>query len=121
MMKLSVVAALALLVAAPAFADDWDFVLINSTGKGIKTIELAPAGTAKWQANKPDPDMQRNPVIESGARMTVNFDKGPGCNYDVKATFVDDTGATWANVNVCDNSFVTVSVNAAGAATFKEN
>lgn len=121
MLKLSVVAALALLAAAPAFADDWDFVLINNTGKGIKAIELAPAGTANWQANQPDPDMERKAAIGSGARMTVRFDKGPGCRYDVKATFVDDTGATWANINVCDNSYVTLSVNASGAATFKQN
>jgi len=122
MKRLTVTAALALLLAAPAFADDWDFVLVNGTGKGIRTIELAPAGTATWQASKPDPDReQREQITGAGGRMLVSFDKGPGCKYDIRATFADDTSATWAGIDVCDNAFVTVSVDAAGTATFKVN
>ncbi|RYD47219.1 MAG: hypothetical protein EOP60_17840 [Sphingomonadales bacterium] len=121
MMKLAVAATVAMLMAAPALADDWDFILINGTGKGIKTIELAPTGTTTWQANKLDPEMKREPITKAGGRMTVHFDKGPTCKYDVKATFADDTNATWTNINICDNSFVTVSVNAAGTAIFKAN
>ncbi|MES2986790.1 MAG: hypothetical protein V4808_02680 [Pseudomonadota bacterium] len=120
MMKLAVAAA-ALLVAAPALADDWDFILINNSGKGIKKVELAPTGTTTWQDNKLDPEMKRDPITKAGGRMTVHFDKGATCKYDVKATFADDTAATWTSINICDNSFVTVSLNAAGTATFKAN
>jgi hypothetical protein len=28
----------------------------------------------------------------------VHFDKGPGCNYDLKASFADGTNAVWTNV-----------------------
>jgi hypothetical protein len=98
-----------------------DFVLINRAGKGIATIELAPTGTANWQADQPDPDGQRKPVAENGGRLTVRFDKGPGCNYDLKATFADGTGAVWTHIDLCGNAYVTVSVSAAGTPTFHAN
>ena len=122
MMKLAVTAAAAILMAAPALADDWDFVLINSSGKPIKTIELAPTSTTTWQANKIDPELKREAVLKPGGRMTVHFDKdGKVCKYDVKATFADDSSSVWTGINVCDNSFVTVKLNAAGATTFTAN
>ncbi|RYY27369.1 MAG: hypothetical protein EOP62_07280 [Sphingomonadales bacterium] len=120
MMKLALAAA-AILVATPALADDWDFILINSTGKEIKNVELAPAGTTTWQPNKIDPEFKREGVAKVGARMTVHFDKGPGCKYDVKLNFGDNSNATLSAVNVCDNSFVTAKLNAAGVASFSAN
>ena len=33
----------ALVVATPAIAEEWDFVLTNQSGKEIKLIELAPS------------------------------------------------------------------------------
>ena len=121
MMKLAVTAAAAILMAAPALADDWDFILINSSGKGIKNVELAPTGTTTWQAYRIDPERKREPVTKAGARMTVHFDKGPTCKYDVKLTFEDDSSSVWTGINVCDNSFVTVKYNASGAPTFTAN
>lgn len=122
MLKLAVTAAAALVIAAPALADNWDFVLINSSGKAIKTIEVSPAGAGTWQPNKVDPDFKKeDSTIKPGGRTTVHFDKGPGCKYDLKATFTDDTSATWSNINVCDNSFVTIKYNAAGAPVFTAN
>jgi hypothetical protein len=122
MLKLVLAAAATAAVAVPALADDWDFVLINNSGKVIKTIELAPTGTTTWQPNKIDPDFKKeDATVKAGARMTVHFDKGPGCKYDVKATFADDTSAVWTGINVCDNAFVTIRYNAAGAPTFSAN
>ncbi|MBC9034329.1 hypothetical protein IAG41_18220 [Sphingomonas sp. JC676] len=117
-----ITAAAALMIATPAFADDWDFILINSSGKSIKAIEVSPAGGATWQPNKVDPDMKRDATVKAGGRMTVHFDKaGSQCRYDIKATFTDDTSATWSSINVCDNSYITVKYNAAGAPTFTAN
>jgi hypothetical protein len=121
MLKLGLAAAAALVVAAPAMADAWDFVLINSSGKPIKTVEIAPTGTTTWQPNKVDPDFKKEGAVKPGGRMTVHFDKGPGCKYDVKITFGDDSNSVWTAINVCDNSFVTVKYNAAGATTFTAN
>lgn len=121
MMKL-VVAAAAILAATPAIADDWDFVLINGTTKAIKTVELSPTGTATWQPNKIDPEFKKPETAgKPGTRMTVHFDKGAGCKYDVKLTFTDDSTATLTAVNICDNSYVTAKLNAAGVATFTAN
>ncbi|WP_066798364.1 hypothetical protein [Sphingomonas soli] len=121
MMKLAIAAA-AILAATPALADDWDFVLINGSGKTIKTIEIAATGTTTWQANKVDPEFKKeDSTVKNGARTTVHFDKGPGCKYDVKLNFTDDSSATLTGVNVCDNSFVTAKLNAAGVASFTSN
>jgi hypothetical protein len=111
----------AVAVATPALADDWDFVLINSTGKEIKLVEVSPTGTQAWQKNIVDEEIQKAKTTKSGARMTVHFDKGAPCKYDVKATFVDDTSLVWTGVNVCDNSYVTVKANATGTPTFTAN
>lgn len=121
MLKLGLAAAAAIAIAAPAMADDWDFVLINSSGKAIKTVEIAPTGTTTWQPNKVDPDFKKEGAVKPGARMTVHFDKGAGCKYDVKITFSDDSNGTWTAINVCDNSFVTVKYNAAGTPVFTAN
>ncbi|MEP9359343.1 hypothetical protein [Sphingomonas sp. KR3-1] len=122
MLKLGLAAAAALVIAAPAMADDWDFVLINSSGKAIKTVEIAPTGTTTWQPNKVDPEFKKeDTVVKPGGRMTVHFDKGSGCKYDVKLNFADNSNAVWTAINVCDNSFVTVKYSAAGAPVFTAN
>lgn len=114
-----ITAAAALMVATPVFADDWDFILTNSSGKTIKTVEVSPAGTGKWQSNKVDPELKKEGLVKAGGRMTVHFDKeGNQCRFDVKATFEDATSAVWTSINVCDNSYVTIRYNAAGAPVF---
>lgn len=120
MRKMLLMVAGAMAVATPALADAWDFVLTNSTSKEIKLVEVAPTGTQTWQKNIVDEGMKVT-TTKPGARMTVHFDKGPPCKYDIKATFADDTSMVWTGVNVCDNSYVTVKINAAGAPTFTAN
>jgi len=122
MLKLGLAAAAAIVVAAPAMADDWDFVLINNSGKPIKTVELAPTGTTTWQPNKVDPEFKKeDATVKPGGRMTVHFDKGATCKYDVKLSFADSSSGVWTGINVCDNSYVTVKYNAAGAPAFTAN
>jgi hypothetical protein len=121
MLKLGLAATAAIMVVSPALADDWDFVLINSSGKAIKTVEIAPTGTTTWQPNKVDPDFKKEDTVKAGGRMTVHFDKGPGCKYDVKISFADSSTGTWTAINVCDNSYVTVKYNAAGTPVFTAN
>jgi len=122
MLKLGLAAAAAIVVAAPAMADDWDFVLINNSGKAIKTVEIAPTGTTTWQPNKVDPEFKKaDATVKPGARMTVHFDKGAGCKYDVKLSFADNSEGVWTGINVCDNSYITVKYNTAGAPAFTAN
>lgn len=105
---IAIAAAFGLLAAAPALAEDWDFILINNSGKPIKTIEVSPAGAGTWVANKVDPDVKREAEIKAGGRTTVHFDKGSGCKYDVKAGFADGTSGVWSAIDICANSFVTI-------------
>ena len=120
MRKTLIMAVAALLVATPALADEWDFVLTNSTTKAIKLIEVSPAGTTTWQKNKIE-EGQKAIDLTPGKRGTIHFDKGPGCKYDVRATFEDDTTLVWTGINVCDNSYVTLKISPAGAPTFTAN
>jgi len=109
MMRLAVAVAALALAATPAFADDWDFVLINNSGKEIKLIEISPTGAEKWAKNRVDEGVAVAASIKPSGRMTVHFDKdGSQCRYDVRGTFMDDTNAVWANINVCDNAYVTI-------------
>lgn len=119
MRKTLITAALAVAaMAAPALAEDWDFVLINSTGKMLKTVEISPAGAGKWQANKVAEDAPKSDGVKVGARMTLHFDKDENqCRYDVKGTFEDSSTAVWSSINVCDNAYVTLKY-AGGTPTF---
>lgn len=118
MIRMAITLAATLVLAAPALAEDWDFILVNNTGKAIKAVEIAAAGSGTWQANKIDAELRKETGIRPNAKTTIHFDKGSGCKYDLKATFEDGASATWSGFNVCDNSYITISY-ANGAATFK--
>ncbi len=103
-----VVAAALLGLAAPAYADAWDFILINSTGKEITMIELSPAGANQWQKNKLDED-EKPKNIKIGGRNTIHFDRPDAqCKWEIKATFVDNSSTVFPALNLCDDSFVTI-------------
>ncbi len=113
-----IMAVAALVVATPAFAEEWDFVLVNNTGKEIKLVELAPTGTQNWQKNKIDETVRKLVPIAAGKRGTIHFDKEESdCRFDVKAVFADDTSLIWPNLNVCDNPFINLRIGAGGAPT----
>jgi len=121
MKKLALIAsAIVLGVAAPAFADDWDFMLVNATGKVIEKIEVAPTGSTSWVENKVDPELKKDPKIKVGGKTTVHFDKGAQCKYDVRATFEDKSTAVWSGYNACDNSYLTIALSG-DKPTFKAN
>jgi hypothetical protein len=104
--------AILLLVAAPALADSWDFVLNNKTGKTIKMVELAPSGTQTWA--KEETEEGRSSAIKQGASFTVHFTKdASACKFDVRLTYDDDSTAVFPGLNVCDNAFADFSYNGA--------
>lgn len=110
-----------MLVAGPAFAEDWDFVLTNGSGKPIKTLELAPAGSTDWKPQTLDPEQKRDPVIKANARTTIRFDKAANqCRYDLRGTFEDGTTQVWSGANICENSYITLKL-AGGKATIGAN
>lgn len=102
---------LALFVASPAFAEDWDFVLTNNTGKPIKMVEIAPTGSTDWKPGLEEEGARRSPVIQPGAKTTVRFDRPSSqCRFDLRTTFADATTQVFSNANVCDNSYITVKL-----------
>lgn len=108
-----------LLAAMPARAEDWDFVLVNDTGKEISTIEVSPADKSTWVAS-PIEEGGSAKTVKPGERTAVHFDKGGECRYDVRATFADATTDIWKGVNLCDNAYLTIRYRN-GAPAFTAN
>ena len=104
-------------LAAPAYADALDFILTNSTGKEITLVELSPLGAGQWQANKVE-EGEKPKNIKVGGRSTIHFDKtGTQCKWEIKVTFADSSSTVFPAVNVCDDSFVTLSFKGATPAS----
>lgn len=110
-MRMKMVAGAALLaLAAPALAENWDFVLVNKTGRTIKMVEVAPAGSGAWAKQKVEEDIASD--IKPGNDHTVHFEKdASACKFDVRLTFADDTTATAGALDVCDYAFAEFSFN----------
>ena len=111
-MRYRILAAIGVLtVSSPAWADAWDFILINNSGKEVTLVELSPAGANTWAASTLYEDSKPKP-IKPAARSTIHFDKpGSQCKYDVRATFSDKATAVFPNLNLCDAAFVTIRFN----------
>lgn len=106
-MKL-VIGTLLLALAAPAHAEDWDFVLINKTSQSIKQVELTPSGSDAWSKWRTEEGISSE--IKPGADYTVHFSKdAKACRFDVRVTFADDSTAVVPALNVCDFAFADFS------------
>jgi hypothetical protein len=113
----ALLATASLFVAAPAAAEQWDFILTNSTGKAIKAIALGANGGEPWVEDKIDPEQPKK-ELKNGGRTTVHFEKDAAqCRFAIKATFADDTSAISGSVNLCDNSYVTIRATPDGKLT----
>ncbi len=114
---LVIAAVVGAMIATPARAEAWDMVVINATGKPIRTIELGPSPATGWTAVQSDP----LGVLGNGERATIHFNKSNGiCRMDLRATFSDATAAVYASINVCDNTYVTLKLTN-GKPTFSTN
>ena len=100
---------LLLAVAAPAYAEAWDFVLVNKTGKTIEQVELSPSGSESW--SKWETLEDRPSTIGPGVDYTVHFTKEPkACQFDVRLKFKDDENPAVARgLNVCNYAFADFS------------
>ena len=98
-------------VAAPAHAESWDFVLVNKTGKSVKLVEVASAGSGTWSKEKRDED--RGPKsIKPGEDYTVHFEReAKACKFDVRMTFEDDSQTVWPGFDVCKFAFGDFALN----------
>jgi hypothetical protein len=103
---------LLLTIGAPAFAENWDFVLVNKTGRTMKLVEVSQAGANDWKKDIRDEDRGAS-TISPGDEYTVHFDKdGKVCKYDVRITFDGDTTpVTWPGFDACKYAFGDFSLN----------
>lgn len=93
-------------IAAPAHAEPWDMVVVNQTGKSLRSVEFAPSPNTRWQNQS---QTLTSAIIPTGGRFTAYFDKPVSkCRFDLKGIFTDTGSAVWSSINVCDNSYVTI-------------
>lgn len=98
-------------LAVPAHAENWDFVLVNKTGKTIKAVEVADAGSGNWAKEKRDED-RGEAKIKPNEDYTVHFEKdAKACKFDVRMTFEDDSQTVWAGFDVCKYAFGDFALN----------
>ena len=105
--KFSCLVALAVVsLADQARADAWDIMVVNSTGKAIRSVELAITPATVWTGIN---QTETGKTIQNGSRDVAHFDKpNDKCRYDLRAVFSDGGSAVWAKINVCDFSYVTI-------------
>ncbi len=103
-MKLFAFAALAALLAAPAFAANRVVTFSNNTDFIADAIYGSNVGEGSWQEDILDAD-----VLGSGESIDINFDDGSGyCKFDFKITFTDGDEVVMEDVNVCEVSEVSI-------------
>ena len=97
-------AAAALLVAAPAMADDLVFQFKNASSFVVTELYASPANVGDWEE-----DILGQDVLGSGesARVTIR-DGRRACDYDLKIVF-DDGDEITDTTNLCETESYTVN------------
>lgn len=93
-------AALALLLATPLAAEDFDrnVNIHNNTGYTIYRFFSTNAGSDKWGG-----DVMGKTALPNGSSMRLNFDnKYSYCKFDFQIEFEDGTTAEERGVDVCE-------------------
>jgi hypothetical protein len=93
----------AVTTAAPAFADQRDFVLINSTGAGLVEAHVRPSGQVDWGEN-----VLRD-TLGNGGSVTISFARfTPGdCLYDIMVVTDEGNEGALSQVNLCEATTIT--------------
>lgn len=99
-----------------AASGDADFQLVNRTGITIREIYVSPTKRSQWGRDR----LGDNTLANGGSRQ-FKFGDQASCNQDVKVVFEDDTpDTTWANIDLCAISKVTLRYNKATKAVSAE-
>lgn len=98
------VAAVTLILTAPAMAEDLDFKLINTSSSGVVGVFVSHTGTSQWEENLID-----GGVLPSGNQIDVVIADGRDvCDYDIKVSFQDGTSLEDYNLDLCQLGAYTV-------------
>jgi hypothetical protein len=103
MRLLTLTAVLAASVAAPAFAEDLQFTLINNSASAIVEMYLSPHEQNTWGDN-----ILSVPSVASGTQGAISVTDGETvCDYDIKVVL--EGGASGESTqNLCELSTFTV-------------
>jgi hypothetical protein len=97
-------AALTLMLAVPALAQDRSVQVVNESGFTIIEFYASTQGAVDWQEN-----MLVGQSVVSGTTLTVNFDDGSGdCAYSFRAVF-DDGDEAVGDIDICSGSSITIN------------
>ena len=108
-MKLAVAGGVAALLlaatAAPAFAEDLEFVLTNNSSYAVKSFYTSPADVEEWEE-----DVFGDNYLPAGNYVTVTIGDGRSqCVYDMKFVLEDDSDFTERGVDLCELGEYTLS------------
>lgn len=100
---------LATVIAATPFpalaAGAGNFTLVNRTGANIAALQIRRMGTSSW--------MSLGGTPADGGRTAVAF-TNPDCAFDIRANLAGGGSATFAGVNLCDVTTVTLNRGPSG-------
>lgn len=97
-------AALTLACAAPAFAEDLQFELVNNSGYTIVQFFTSPSNMDDWRE-----DILGAEVVAPGESGTVSVTDGSDqCAYDIRVV-LDDGSEISDAVNMCDMGSYTIN------------
>ena len=96
--------AFALACAAPAFAEDLQFDLINNSGYTVVQFYTSPSNMGDWRE-----DVLGAEVVAPGESGTVTVTDGSDqCVYDIRVV-LDDGNELTDTVNMCDMGSYTIN------------
>jgi hypothetical protein len=94
-------AALTLMLAGPAIAQERSVQIVNESGFTITNFYASTLGAADWQE-----DVLGGQAVGSGQSATVNFVDTGDCTYSFRAVF-DDGDEAIQDIDVCSVTSVT--------------
>jgi hypothetical protein len=99
MRKLAVAALVALALAAPAVADDLEFMLVNQTSVSLVGFYVSPASSQHWEEN----------LLDGGSYLAAGYEVGvliadglTTCVYDIRGVFEDGEVVDDLALDLCD-------------------
>lgn len=102
--KLTLCATLMLACAAPAFAEDLQFELVNNSAYTVVQFYTSPSNMDDWRE-----DVLGAEVVAPGESGTVSVTDGSDqCAYDIRVV-LDDGSEISDAVNMCDMGSYTIN------------
>ncbi len=104
---------LAVTSAAPAFAGDQDFKLVNKTGYQIDEVYVGPVSSHSW-----GDDIMGKGSLEADHSVDISFNApSKVCKWDLMVKYDDGDTAEWSGLNLCSISTVTLYWNKSAGTT----